>query len=353
MKVSFQLNRGDFNLDASFDLPEQGVTAIYGRSGCGKTTLLRCMAGLEPDAHGQLVIGDQAWQSGAQATAVHQRALGYVFQEASLFPHLNVADNLRFGWRRLVASHRRVAWQPTIDLLGLNDLMSRYPDQLSGGQRQRVALGRALLASPDLLLMDEPMASLDSTSKAEILPYLERLHQALAIPVVYVSHSLEEVLRLADHLVLLDDGVVQTQGPLAEVLARLDLPLAHSPGARVLLRGVVSQQDDADYLTRVDCDGASLWVAQLREPCGTKVRLGIAARDVAISREPTVNSSVLNCLPVRVAALQPDTVPGQVLVSLTLGNQSLLARITERSRRQLALQAGEVVYALVKGVAVH
>lgn len=353
MKVSFQLNRGEFSLDAKFDLPEQGVTAIYGRSGCGKTTLLRCMAGLEKEASGQLQIAGQHWQDGARAMPVHQRALGYVFQEASLFPHLNVQDNLRFGWRRLPAKHRRVEWESTIELLGLKPLLDRYPDQLSGGQRQRVALGRALLASPDLLLMDEPLASLDSTSKAEILPYLERLHRTLAIPVLYVSHSQEEVLRLADHLVLLADGVVQSQGPVAEVLSRLDLPLAHSPGARVLLKGIVSQQDEADHLTEVTCEGEAIWVSQLSQACDTSVRLSIAARDVAISREPSSNSSVLNCLPVRVDALEPDPQPGHVLVSMKLGNQTLLARITERSRRNLGLQKGELVFALVKGIAVH
>ncbi|MCH8530021.1 MAG: molybdenum ABC transporter ATP-binding protein [Saccharospirillum sp.] len=353
MNVLFQLQRGDFTLDANFDLPDQGVTALYGRSGCGKTTLLRCMAGLEPRARGQLQIAGQLWQNGAHSIAVHQRALGYVFQEASLFPHLNVQDNLRYGWRRLPAKHRRVEWESTIQLLGLTPLLDRYPDQLSGGQRQRVALGRALLTSPDLLLMDEPLASLDSTSKADILPYLERLHRSLAIPVLYVSHSQEEVLRLADHLVLLEDGAVQAQGPVAEVMARLDLPLAHSPGAQALLTGVVMQQDEADHLTAVSCEGEVIWVSQLSQACGTGVRLSIAARDVAISREPTSNSSVLNCLPVRVDALQPDAQPGHVLVSLKLGGQTLLARITERSRRTLALQQGDAVHALVKGIAVH
>lgn len=353
MRVSFQLKRGAFLLDASFNLPAKGVTALYGRSGCGKTTLLRCMAGLEPDAQGQLHINGKVWQESARSLAVHQRALGYVFQEASLFAHLNVQDNLRFGWRRLPASQRRVPWQSTIELLGLEALLDRYPDQLSGGQRQRVALGRALLASPELLLMDEPLASLDSTSKAEILPYLERLHRTLAIPVVYVSHSQEEVLRLADHLVLLDEGVVQTQGPVTEVLTRLDLPLAHSPGARVLLHGVVTQQDEADHLTEVLCDGEPLWVSQLNQACGANVRLSIAARDVAICRMPPAHSSVLNCIAVQVAALAPDPQPGHVLVSLTLGSQTLLARITERSRRTLALQPGEAVFALVKGIAVH
>ncbi len=353
MKVTFQLQRGDFRLDAAFELPDQGVTAIFGRSGCGKTSLLRCMAGLEPEAHGQLQIAGQVWQAGAQSLPTHQRALGYVFQEASLFAHLTVEQNLRYGWRRVARERRRVEWQPTIELLGLAPLLDHYPDQLSGGQRQRVAVGRALLASPDLLLMDEPLASLDSTSKADILPYLERLHHSLAIPVVYVSHSQDEVLRLADQLVLMDNGQVQTQGPVAEVLTRLDMPLAHRPGATALLEGVVTRQDDADHLTEVLCDGQSLWVSQLDQPCDTGVRLSVAARDVAISREPSSNSSVLNCLKVQIDALESDPHPGHVLIALTLGEQRLLSRITERSRRELALKPGDTVYALVKGVAVH
>lgn len=239
MKVTFQLRRGDFTLDTTFVLPDQGVTAIFGRSGCGKTSLLRCMAGLEPEARGQLQIAGQVWQAGVRSLPTHQRALGYVFQEASLFAHLTVEQNLRYGWRRVARERRRVEWQPTIELLGLASLLHHYPDQLSGGQRQRVAVGRALLASPDLLLMDEPLASLDSTSKADILPYLERLHQSLAIPVVYVSHSQDEVLRLADQLVLMDNGQVQAQGPVADVFTRLDMPLAHSPGATALLEGLL------------------------------------------------------------------------------------------------------------------
>ncbi|WP_028671804.1 molybdenum ABC transporter ATP-binding protein [Saccharospirillum impatiens] len=353
MNVIFDLRRGSFALKAEFDLPDRGVTAIFGRSGCGKTSLLRCMAGLEPEASGQLQVAGQAWQRGAWSLPTHERALGYVFQEASLFPHLTVERNLRYGWRRVAPGKRRVEWQPTIELLGLEGLLDRYPAQLSGGQRQRVAVGRALLTSPDLLLMDEPLASLDSDSKAEILPYLEKLHRDLAVPLVYVSHSQDEVLRLADQLVLMDDGQVQTQGPVADVLTRLDMPLAHQQGAKALLEGAVVRQDEADHLTEVICDGQSIWVSQLNQPPGTPVRLSVAARDVTISRAPATDSSVLNCLAVQIDALEADPQPGHVLVVLRLGAQVLLSRITERSRRQLALTRGDCVYALVKGVAVH
>lgn len=353
MKVAFQLKRGDFTLDAVFDLPDRGVTAIFGRSGCGKTSLLRCMAGLEPEATGQLQVAGEAWQRGDRSMPAHQRALGYVFQEASLFAHLNVDQNLRYGWRRVAPQRRRVEWQPTIELLGLEALLNRYPDQLSGGQRQRVALGRALLTSPDLLLMDEPLASLDSDSKAEILPYLEHLHRHLALPLVYVSHSQDEVLRLADQLVLMEDGRVKAEGPVAGVLTRLDMPLAHQQGATALLEGIVASQDEADHLTEVVCDGQPVWVSQLSQACGTRVRLSVGARDVAISRVLATDSSVLNCLAVQIEALKGDPQPGHVLIALRLGNQVLLSRITERSRRELALQTGDRVYALVKGVAVH
>ena len=353
MKVRFQLKRGDFTLDAAFDLAERGITAVFGRSGCGKTSLLRCMAGLEPDAWGQLDVAGEVWQAGVQSLATHRRSLGYVFQEASLFAHLTVERNLRYGWRRVAPSHRRVEWQTTIELLGLGPLLNRYPDQLSGGQRQRVALGRALLTSPDLLLMDEPLASLDSDSKAEILPYLEQLHRSLALPVVYVSHSQEEVLRLADQLVLMDDGRVLTQGPVARVLTRLDMPLAHQQGAQALLEGVVTHQDEADHLTEVVCEGQSVWVSQLSQARGTRVRLSVAARDVTISLVPATDSSVLNCLDVQIEALESDPHPGHVLIALKLGKQVLLSRITERSRRQLALKPGDRVHALIKGIAVH
>jgi molybdate transport system ATP-binding protein len=221
----FRLPYPAFTLDIDVDLPAGGVTAVFGRSGSGKTTLLRCIAGLEQTLDGSLIVNGETWQDGSYRRPVHQRALGYVFQEARLFPHLSVAANLDFGRRRIAESERRVSLAQVVELLGIAHLLERRPERLSGGERQRVAIARALATSPRLLLMDEPLAALDQARKQEILPYLERLHDELAIPVLYVSHSPDEVARLADHIVLMEDGRAVAQGPLTETLARVDLPL--------------------------------------------------------------------------------------------------------------------------------
>ncbi len=223
-----QLDHGAFSLDLDVQLPGRGVTALYGPSGSGKTTCLRCIAGLERPARGFIEVNGQVWQNSEHAVFVppHKRSVGYVFQEASLFAHLSVRANLAFGLKRIAPAQRRVDMQQATELLGIGHLLDRQPHNLSGGERQRVGIARALLTSPQLLLMDEPLAALDSRRKNEILPYLQRLHDELDIPVLYVSHSQDEVARLADHIVLLDGGRALASGPIGETLARLDLPLA-------------------------------------------------------------------------------------------------------------------------------
>ena len=350
IKGHFFIDRGDFVLDVDLTLPTRGVTALFGRSGSGKTTILRCLAGLERLPGARLEVNGERWQDKDFFLPVHKRPIGYVFQEASLFPHLTVTRNLRYGQRRIAEDQRTVDFGETVALLGLNGLLDRYPDELSGGQRQRVAIGRALLTSPRLLLMDEPMASLDVTSKAEILPFLERLHGTLAIPVVYVSHAIDEVARLADHMVLLEEGRALAQGPLAEVLTRTDLPLAHSANAMAVVDVEVAGHDDEHHLTELHCEGQTIWVPSHDTPTSLLRRLRIPARDVAVALHPPTDSSVCNCLAATVASINDDPHPGHVLLQLRLGEQTLLSRITRRSCTRLELEPGKAVHALVKGV---
>lgn len=352
IEARFFLDRGDFTLDVDLDIPGRGVTALFGRSGSGKTTILRCLAGLERIREGQLRFNGETWQEGRRWLPVHKRPLGYVFQEASLFPHLKVRDNLLYGFKRLIPDRRRLALDEVSALLGLADLLDRYPDALSGGQRQRVAIGRALLTSPQLLLMDEPMASLDVTSKGEILPYLERLRDELSIPVVYVSHAIEEVARLADHMVLLEAGRTLAQGPLQTLLTRTDLPLAHSEQASAVIEGTVAVHHAPDHLTELAFAGGSLLISHQERAVGTPLRARILARDVSVALTRPDASSVLNALQVRISDISDDPQPGHVILTLDAGGQTLLARISLRSCRQLALAKGQTVWAMVKGVAV-
>lgn len=352
ISARFQLAREGFCLQVELAFPARGITALFGRSGSGKTTLLRCLAGLERVPGGRLQVGDQTWQAEGVFVPVHRRAVGYVFQEPSLFPHLRVAANLRYGLRRTPDGQQRVGFDEAVALLGLEPLLERYPDALSGGQRQRVAIGRALLASPRLLLMDEPMGSLDETSKQEILPWLERLHGALEIPVVYVSHAIDEVARLADYMVLLEQGRVLAQGPLQEVLTRADLPLAHAESASAVLDATVLREAD-DHLAELALGEARLIVSRGGLRAGQRIRVRILARDVALSREVPSRISTLNCLAVTVIDISDDPHPGHVLVRLALGEQLLLSRITRRSLHQLALEPGLAVQALIKGAVVN
>jgi len=281
---------------------------------------------------------------------VHRRALGYVFQEASLFAHLSVRGNLEFGMTRVPRGGRRFELGPVAELLGIDALLDRRPDRLSGGERQRVAIARALLASPRLLLMDEPLAALDHRRKQEILPYLERMHDELAIPIVYVSHAPDEVARLADYLVLLDAGRVAASGPLTETLARADLPPAFADDAGVVWDTVLAGQEP-DALSRLAFAGGVLYVGRRDAPIGTRLRCRIHARDVSLALERPPASSIVNLLPALVTAAVDTDTPGHVLVQLRVGPSPLLARITARSRRELSIAPGKQVWVQIKGVA--
>jgi molybdate transport system ATP-binding protein len=351
IQASFALERESFALDANFSAPAAGVTALFGPSGSGKTTLLRCIAGLER-AQGTLHVNGETWQDEKTFVPVHRRPLGYVFQEASLFPHLSVRANLEYGLKRTPPAARRVPLEQVVEWLGLSRLIERGdPAKLSGGERQRVAIGRALLTSPRILLMDEPLSALDTASKQEILPYLERLHRELNIPVLYVSHAMDEVARLADHLVLLESGRVIASGALRETLARLDLPTAHFDDAGSVIEAAVAQHDEKYHLTRLDFAGGQLWVGRVEQPFGTRVRARVLARDVSIATQAPQGSSISNILNARIEEIR-DEGPDKVIVRMQVGDSNmLLSRITRRSRDNLGLLAGMYVCAQVKSVA--
>ncbi len=350
--ADLQLQYPGFSLDVALRLPGQGVTVLLGPSGCGKTTVLRALAGLER-AQGRVQVMGDIWQDSRCFVPTHQRAIGYVFQEASLFAHLSVRGNLDYGHRRRTSSsHARVSMSDAVALLGIDHLLDRRPDRLSGGERQRVAIARALLTRPKLLLMDEPLSALDSQRKAEVLPYLERLNREAGVPMVYVTHSQEEALRLADHLVLMQAGRVLSSGPAHALSARLDLSLSEADDAGVMLSGTVASHDSAYGLSEISVAGLSVWVGLCAQPVGATVRVRVLARDVSVALSPPVGSSIVNILPTCIEAMRDDGV-GSVTLQLRLQGDApcLLARVTRRSRDALALKAGQAVFAQVKGVA--
>ncbi len=320
---------------------------------------MRAIAGLEQVPNGRLVVDGVTWQDSATWLPVHQRPLGYVFQEASLFAHLSVQGNLDYGVKRnrrrpsskTSGPDSRADFSAIVDLLGIGHLLDRKPERLSGGERQRVAIARALLRRPQLLLMDEPLAALDPARKQEILPYLEQLHETLRIPVLYVSHSPDEVARLADHIVALEAGRVMASGPLQEILARLDLPIRLGEDTGVVLEGTLAERDQNWHLARVDFPGGHFWVRDSGVALGRPVRVRILARDVSIAREKILATSILNTLQARVVELASDTHPALALVRLQVGTSVIVARVTHRSACALELRPGQMVWVQIKAVA--
>jgi molybdate transport system ATP-binding protein len=352
IRARFRVDRGSFTLDVDLTLPARGITALFGPSGSGKTTCLRAMAGLERAPGGFFAIGDSVWQDDARGVwlPTHRRALGMVFQEASLFPHLSVRGNMAFGQRRTPAGAAPRHLAETAELLGIAHLLERAPAEMSGGERQRVAIARALLAAPEILLLDEPLAALDAPRKQEILPYLERLHDQLSVPVIYVSHSPDEVARLADHLVLLDGGRCVASGALRDVLGRIDLPAVFADDAGVVIAATVAQHE-ADDLTRLEFAGGHIWVSRRAEAVGTPLRCRIHARDVSLALVPQIQASILNCVAATVVNLAATATPGHVLVKLDVAGNPLLARITRRSAKRLGIRPGLALRAQIKSVA--
>ena len=349
LTARFHLDRESFTLHADLSLPGRGVTAFFGPSGSGKTTLLRCMAGLERAPGGFLSFQGEVWQDASTWFPTHKRPLGFVFQEARLFPHLSVLGNLRYGLKR-IRQEQKVSLDQAVELLGIGHLLQRKPDRLSGGEAQRVSIARALAVSPSLLLMDEPLASLDQKRKQEILPYLERLRDELEIPILYVSHSPDEVARLADHLVAMENGCVVADGPLRETLTRLDLPIRLGEEAGAVLNAVVAERDEAWHLARVEFPGGSLWTRDDGIPMGRKVRVRVLARDVSLTRDCQKNTSIQNILPGRIAAIAADEYPGFLLARVQIGESFLIARLTKRSSHALQLAPGQEIWVQVKTV---
>jgi molybdate transport system ATP-binding protein len=354
LEVDIELPLGAFTLAARF-ASDAGVTALFGRSGAGKTTIIDCIAGLRRPARGRIAVaGETLFDSAAGVDAPrHRRRVGYVFQDARLFPHLTVRRNLLYGrWFRRGAGGP--ALDEVVDLLGVRHLLDRRPGALSGGERQRVAVGRALLAAPRLLLMDEPLASLDERRKDEILPYLDRLRREGRVPIVYVSHSLDEVARLAESVVLLSEGRVAAAGPVAEVLGRLDLrPATGRAEAGAILDGVVTSHDAAYELTAVEVAGQPVLVPRLEAAPGERVRLRVRARDVALALAPQGGTSVRNQLRGRVAAIEREA-GAFAEASVDLGGGQLLrARLTRLSADELGLAPGAEVVALLRVAAVE
>jgi molybdate transport system ATP-binding protein len=353
MSLSLDLDvpRRDFRLQLRLTTPSTGITALFGRSGSGKTTLLRCIAGLERAARATVRFNDEIWQDATQFVPTHRRRLGFVFQEASLFPHLNVKANLEYGLRRVPAAQRLIKLDDAVSLLSLTHMLERQPHQLSGGQQQRVALARALLASPQLLLMDEPLSNLDIASRNDVLPHLERLHDQLSIPIVYVSHEVNEVMRVADHVALLESGNLVAFGDIQDMLTRPDLPLAHLDQAGSGLEGVIAEHDSRFHLSYVDVPGGRLAISLRSVPLGRPVRILVEARDVSLALSPPQHSSITNILPGRVLDVSEDRDPAQRLIRVDVGGKPLMARITARSVQQLKIAPGVPLYAQIKSIA--
>jgi molybdate transport system ATP-binding protein len=348
----FQLNYGEFQLDVDLTLPGSGVTVLLGPSGCGKTTLLRCMAGLEQPPKGKLSINGKVWQDCDMNRFVptYQRNLGYVFQEANLFPHLNVAENLQFGLKRIATpNHDKKCLRSIIGLLGLSHLLDRMPDRLSGGEKQRVAIARALVLNPDILLMDEPLASLDEKRKQEVMPYLLTLQQEFNIPIMYVTHSQQEAAQLADTLVLLENGRVQAAGRVSETLSRIDLSLAQDKQAAVVWPAVITRHEPEFRLTHVTFNGGELSLPEISLPLGSNIRIQIHARDVSLTLHEPSQTSILNVMPAIITDIANLADSQQTVVQLQVGGEILLSHITRKSVHVLALKPGVPVYVQIKG----
>ncbi len=348
----FFLQQRDFCLDIDLQLPSHGVTVFFGHSGSGKTTLLRCIAGLEKPTQGYLNFQGEIWQDQQFQLPTHRRPIGFVFQESSLFPHLTARGNLQFASRRADPSIRGVDFQQAVELLGINSLLDHYPAELSGGERQRVAIARALLIRPRLLLMDEPLASLDLARKQEILPYLENLKQELELPIFYVSHAPDEVARLTDHLVALDNGKVVATGSLEETLSRLDFPIQLGEDVGVVIEATVTERDSRWELAKVCFDGGELWFRDSGHTIGQSVRVRVFARDISLALQHHDDSSIVNSLPAVIIEIVPDNHPGMTLVRLMIGKTTMIARITQRSAHKLALLPGKSLWAQIKSVAI-
>ena len=335
VELKYSIQKGDFHLAVNTEIPTTGITGIFGESGSGKTTLLRCIAGLEHSEDGS-------------TQPVHQRRIGYVFQEPQLFAHLSVRRNIEFGMRRNPGASDRT--DEVSRLLEVNELLDRSVADLSGGEAQRVSIARVLCQSPQLILMDEPLSALDERRRNEVLPYLDRLHEEWSVPIIYVSHNIDEICRLSDHLIVLDDGKIVAEGDLQTMLARIDLPQLGGRNAGAVLNATQARYDGEFDLTLFGFSGGEIWVPGRHD--SSRTRLRIRASDISLSRRPAESSTILNILPATIEAIAAETTSAE-LVRLSLGDDFLVARITRRSLQRLALQVGDKVYAQIKSVTVR
>lgn len=335
IEIKHGLQKGCFKLDVDTRIPATGITGVFGESGCGKTTLLRCIAGLESS-------------SSDDQRPAHERGIGMVFQEPSLFAHLNVLQNIEYGWRRNKGAQADL--QHIIGLLELEELLDRATTSLSGGEAQRVAIARALCRSPQLILMDEPLSSLDQRRRNEILPYFDRLHEEVSLPVIYVSHDIEEISRICDHLLIMDDGHIVAAGALQDVLARIDLPQLSGRNAGVAIAAKPIRYDENFDLTTFEFSGGEL-CAPGRVDRGVGTRLRVNASDISLCRDLPKSTTILNILAAQIDAIESET-DATVLVRLKIAEDFLIARITKRSLNELGLRVGELIFAQIKSVTV-
>jgi molybdate transport system ATP-binding protein len=352
--LQLSLSREDFTLNIDQHLPAQGITVLFGSSGSGKTTVLRCVAGLEKAA-GFIALGDETWQDSANNIfrPTWQRELGYVFQEASLFEHLDVKGNLHFGLRR--SKSNREAGQTheldaSIELLGISHLLARSVASLSGGERQRVAIARALATCPKLLLLDEPLASLDMARRKEVLPWLERLHRELRIPILYVTHSMDELVRLADHVVLLESGVVQGSGAISQVLGSPDVARLLGDEAGVVTVGEIIEHHSQDQTVQVRFGGGHVWMSDQTLPVGQTVRLRILARDVSLSLTRHEDTTIQHCLQGVIEAIETGVHPSQALLRVRCGQEAILSHVPQHALSRLGLTVGLTVWCQIKSI---
>ena len=340
-------------LDIDTKLPCTGVTALFGPSGSGKTTFLRSLAGLTKAQKGEIIFKNETWQNHHQFVPPHQRAIGYVFQEASLLPHLSVAKNLEYAEKRARPGQSRQTIEQLLSLLDISDLLHRNPEQLSGGERQRVAIARALISNPKLLLLDEPLSALDDKMKQHILTYLEQLRDIVAVPIIYVSHSPREVCRLADHVILMENGKIQRQGSVNEVIAHSDSFASTTPGS--IVKAKLVERDEQWQLAKLQFDGGYLWMTAhtvMQVKTNQTISVHIPAQDVSISLSRDMQSSIINRIPCVIAALNVTANAGTLLIQLQAGNTQLCCMITERSAHDLKLTSGMPVWAQIKSASI-
>ena len=350
MRVCFSIRHGDFALEVDLQLPSKGITAIFGPSGCGKTTLLRAIAGLDRYPDAQIMVEGERWQSGEKFVPTHQRSVGYVFQEPSLFEHLSVSGNLNYAIKRAGKSKHEISFNQVVELLNIRSLLDRQTAMLSGGERQRVAIARALLSQPKLLLMDEPLSALDKSSKQSILKYIQRCHEQTGVPILYVSHELEEVAQLADYLVLMGNGSVEQQGRVTQMLTQFDSPLALVDDAEAIIDASVADYDESYGVTYLESELGRFTVAIPDLQRGDVVRIRLAARDISLTLDVQTGTSILNIFAATIDQIKSIN-SALVIVRLLINDVPVLARITRKSASLMELKVGMTVYAQVKSVA--